>query len=834
MSTHTHRQTHEHAHTDRRMSTHTTHEHAHTDRRMSTHHRQTHEHAHTDRRMSTHHRQTHEHAHTDRRMSTHHRQTHEHARTHRHTDRPMSTHTQTHTDRPMSTHTHRQTHEHTDTHSHTDRPMSTDTHRQTHEHTHAKSEEVMLVSNKYKQLYECRLPAQALRFQQEAAADTADSQAYSGPGIAELLKPMDGAPCLVKTKDWWTYEFCFGQHVRQYHLEDSEIKGDVLFLGYYGSEFDWNNDTAKASKQHRLKRYHSQTYVNGSKCDLNGKPRETEVRFLCEEGSGDYIARVDEPQSCSYVLTVHTTRTCHHPYLRPPSATKPLGITCQPALSPEQYMDYVKAQVSDTKRKVDEISEELRNLDEILAKDEEADGQEARPGGGADPPEAADQAGEPELDFELEGEAGPAEDSSIEDLEDAEFWNGVTKPSRATVSNDKQAGADDADARIPAEDFEEEGAGAENFNFKIITDSSDLMKFIAHLKENSRKASAAVAEEGARAEQGARPAGAEAQRQEEEEDEDEQLLQEFEEEMADLSLPSSRIGEVKQEMQKAFDNIIDEAEQELQVEGLKGEFDHGQATKTLETTLDKLLDRLEDKEGQEPGAGEAAGADRARGDPSLAPRQPGHHRSIPIPIPISPSPLHSRDTGMRHEAVRLKTLLFRPKGEVGGGALQCRRAVHPASGGGGEGCPSLGLPACCSLSSGQPSRLRQDGSTAPLGQWSAPSPLSCWDGSPHFRGAQKAARGGSASLTRGSLAGKIEVKILTRRSVEEEGDQWLTEEDTKSFRELLINLLTGGTEEVYREQKRQEELENNYRFVWGEKQEEAPAAGNTDSDDLDF
>ncbi|KAJ8358718.1 hypothetical protein SKAU_G00152430 [Synaphobranchus kaupii] len=69
--------------------------------------------------------------------------------------------------------------------------------------------------------------------------------------------------------------------------------------------------------------------------------------------------------------------------------------------------------------------------------------------------------------------------------------------------------------------------------------------------------------------------------------------------------------------------------------------------------------------------------------------------------------------------------------------------------------------------------------------------------------------------------GKIEVKILTRRSAEEAGDQWLTEEDTKSFRELLINLLTGGTEEVYKEQKRQQELENNYRFVWGEKQEEA-------------
>lgn len=82
--------------------------------------------------------------------------------------------------------------------------------------------------------------------------------------------------------------------------------------------------------------------------------------------------------------------------------------------------------------------------------------------------------------------------------------------------------------------------------------------------------------------------------------------------------------------------------------------------------------------------------------------------------------------------------------------------------------------------------------------------------------------------------GKIEVKILTRKTAEEAGDQWLTEEDTKSFREILINLLTGGTEEVYKEQKRQQELENNYKFVWGEKQEESQSTGNSDSDEADF
>ena len=47
---------------------------------------------------------------------------------------------------------------------------------------------------------------------------------------------------------------------------------------------------------------------------------------------------------------------------------------------------------------------------------------------------------------------------------------------------------------------------------------------------------------------------------EEGEDEDERLLQEFEEEMADLSVPSAKIGAIKEEMQKEFDNIIDEVQ----------------------------------------------------------------------------------------------------------------------------------------------------------------------------------------------------------------------------------------------------------------------------------
>ncbi|NWY48113.1 OS9 protein, partial [Sylvia atricapilla] len=243
------------------------------------------------------------------------------------------------------------------------------------------AEDVVTVASRFKQRYECRLPPAAVG---PPPGPPRDPRLYNGSGVAELLRPMGTAPCLLKTKDWWTYEFCYGRHIQQYHLEESEIKGDILVLGYYQSAFDWDDETAKASKQHQLRRYHSQSYVNGSRCDLTGRAREAEVRFLCEEGAGDYIARVDEPQSCSYVLTVHTTRICHHPFLRPAPGLAPQPIRCQPALSPAQYVQYVRAQVSDTKRKVEEISEELRTLDTRLWSDRDSEGPSQSPEGTQD------------------------------------------------------------------------------------------------------------------------------------------------------------------------------------------------------------------------------------------------------------------------------------------------------------------------------------------------------------------------------------------------------------------------------------------------------------------
>uniref|UniRef100_A0A4W5MX93 Endoplasmic reticulum lectin n=1 Tax=Hucho hucho TaxID=62062 RepID=A0A4W5MX93_9TELE len=61
----------------------------------------------------------------------------------------------------------------------------------------AKTDEIMLVSSKYKHMYKCRLPALVVRFHQDLASEP-DSQGYTGPSIPDLLKPIHTAPCLLK------------------------------------------------------------------------------------------------------------------------------------------------------------------------------------------------------------------------------------------------------------------------------------------------------------------------------------------------------------------------------------------------------------------------------------------------------------------------------------------------------------------------------------------------------------------------------------------------------------------------------------------------------------
>ncbi|CAK7297941.1 Protein OS-9 [Vulpes lagopus] len=456
----------------------------------------------------------------------------------------------------------------------------------------SQASDVVIVSSKYKQRYECRLPAGAIHFQREGEEE---APAYRGPGIPELLSPMKDAPCLLKTKDWWTYEFCYGRHIQQYHMEDSEIKGEVLYLGYYQSAFDWDDETAKASKQHRLKRYHSQTYGNGSKCDLNGRPREAEVRFLCDEGagiSGDYIDRVDEPLSCSYVLTVRTPRLCPHPLLRPPPSAAPQAILCHPALQPEEYMAYIQRQ-ADSKQYGDKALEELQDL-------EPQTWGEAQPG----------------VVPSKRGGAHPTKDDSKE----SDFWKMLPEPQEQTPgaaetpAEEQEPNLEAADpAPGPPHDFQN------NVQVKVIRSPADLIRLIEELKGGTKKGKPNGGQEqpvGEAAEVPQREAEEkdksdtdhqneveEEEEEDEDEDEDEQqLLGEFEKELEGILLPSDRDrlrSEVKAGMERELETIIQETEKELDPDGLKKESERDRAMLALTSTLNKLIKRLEEKQSPE-------------------------------------------------------------------------------------------------------------------------------------------------------------------------------------------------------------------------------------------
>ena len=55
----------------------------------------------------------------------------------------------------------------------------------------------------------------------------------------------------------------------------------------------------------------------------------------------DRIVRVDEPQSCDYILTVATSKICSVPQLKPEEVPKPKEISCSPLFMQDEYNQWL-------------------------------------------------------------------------------------------------------------------------------------------------------------------------------------------------------------------------------------------------------------------------------------------------------------------------------------------------------------------------------------------------------------------------------------------------------------------------------------------------------------
>jgi len=152
--------------------------------------------------------------------------------------------------------------------------------------------------------------------------------------IEQLLSPLESSPCMFLTHHWWTYELCYKRDIKQYHVEEDVPVGAVILLGTHNPE----EDSSVESNQ----TYHSQWYGKGSRCDINGQMRKTEVRFFCNEAATqEFIGGIIEHAVCEYTLLVHTSRLCGVARMRTAAGSTPdLPIVCHPVLDQDQMLKY--------------------------------------------------------------------------------------------------------------------------------------------------------------------------------------------------------------------------------------------------------------------------------------------------------------------------------------------------------------------------------------------------------------------------------------------------------------------------------------------------------------
>lgn len=152
----------------------------------------------------------------------------------------------------------------------------------------------------------------------------------------EALEPLKkGKKVLVHRAGWWTYEFSYQKHVKQYHVLGKEEQ--KARPGFTKDEFLLGRFVPTSSKTELdpLGQKMIQEYIKGDICMLpggiKGHERQVMVSFKCDSSAIlDYIEDVIEISTCRYVMTIGSPRVC-----RLVEASKPKdggNIRCYPSV----------------------------------------------------------------------------------------------------------------------------------------------------------------------------------------------------------------------------------------------------------------------------------------------------------------------------------------------------------------------------------------------------------------------------------------------------------------------------------------------------------------------
>lgn len=203
-----------------------------------------------------------------------------------------------------------------------------------------------------------------------------------GESIRQILRrTLAKRPCLVKNSGWWTYEFCYGKKIRQYHaanlidattgfttqriesehklgefneaeldqypdeeehlhvINATVISGDLSGSGGGGGKGTRGSEEKGPGGNGAV---FVQNYAHGDVCDQDdvaesvmkggnivegSVQRSSTVRFSC--GKSWDLVDVKEDSTCHYIIDVKVPELCQHPLFKA-KVTKTQVVKCLP------------------------------------------------------------------------------------------------------------------------------------------------------------------------------------------------------------------------------------------------------------------------------------------------------------------------------------------------------------------------------------------------------------------------------------------------------------------------------------------------------------------------
>ncbi|KAI1120871.1 glucosidase II beta subunit-like protein-domain-containing protein [Nemania abortiva] len=202
-----------------------------------------------------------------------------------------------------------------------------------------------------------------------AMAEEARELARASAHGWDLINELDGT-CLHYMSGWWSYRFCYGQEVVQFHAIASSVKSgppmrDVNTAEYVLGRVPDPHLASRSSRRGRQQndqadppaaapappntdlqvkgdqRYLVQRMGDGTVCDLTGRERTIEIQYHCSpESTQDRIGWIKEVTTCSYLMMINTPRLCVDVAFQPPKEERANVISCRAIVSESAQADW--------------------------------------------------------------------------------------------------------------------------------------------------------------------------------------------------------------------------------------------------------------------------------------------------------------------------------------------------------------------------------------------------------------------------------------------------------------------------------------------------------------